>query len=46
MMTVVCVCDFVSQETCLCDYLYTVQLFVWFTYSLASMKKNKPTGAG
>jgi hypothetical protein len=42
----VCVCDFASQEICLCDYLYAVQFFVWFTYSLASMKKNKPTRAG
>jgi hypothetical protein len=41
-----CVCDFASQETCLCDYLYAVQFFVWFTYSLASTKKNKLTGAG
>jgi hypothetical protein len=41
-----CVCDFASQETCLCDYLCAVQIFVWFTYSLASMKKNKTTGAG
>jgi hypothetical protein len=42
----VCVCDFASQETWLCDYLCAVQFFVWFTYSLASMKKNKPMGAG
>jgi hypothetical protein len=42
----VCVCDFASQETCLSDYLCAVQFFVWFTYSLASMKKNKPTGTG
>jgi hypothetical protein len=40
------VCDFASQETCLHDYLCAVQFFVWFTYSLASMKKNKPTGVG
>jgi hypothetical protein len=43
IMIVICVCDFASQETCLCDYLCAVQFFVWFTYSLASMKKNKPT---
>jgi hypothetical protein len=43
---VICVCDFASQETCLCDYLCAVQFFVWFTYSLASMKKKKPTRAG
>jgi hypothetical protein len=41
-----CVCDFASQKTCLCDYLCIVQFFVWITYSLESMKKNKPTEAG
>jgi hypothetical protein len=49
MYIVVCnpsVSDFASQETCLCDYLCAIQFFVWFTYSLASMKKNKPTRAG
>jgi hypothetical protein len=32
-----CVCDFASQETCFCDYLYAVQFFVWFSYSLAQL---------
>jgi hypothetical protein len=25
---VICVCDFASQETCLCDYFCAVQFFV------------------
>jgi hypothetical protein len=41
-----CVCDFASQETCMCDYLCAVQFFVWFTYSHARVKKNKLMGPG
>jgi hypothetical protein len=39
----VCVCDFASQETCFCDYMYN------FLYDLPThlqSLKNKPTGAG
>jgi hypothetical protein len=39
-----CVCDFASQETCLCDYLCAVQFFVWFTYSLAKLEEQADGG--
>jgi hypothetical protein len=42
---VICVCDFSSQETCLCGYLYAVQFFYDLPTHLLSLK-NKPMGAG
>jgi uncharacterized membrane protein SirB2 len=37
-------CDFASQETCFCDYLYAVQFFVRFTYSLAKLEEQADGG--
>jgi hypothetical protein len=40
-----CVCViFASQETCFCDYLYAVQFFVWFSYSLAKLEEQADGG--
>jgi hypothetical protein len=39
-----CVCDFASQETCMCDYLCVVQFFVWFTDSLAKHEEQADEG--
>jgi hypothetical protein len=44
-LDVISLCDFVSPETCLCDYLCAVQFLYDLTTHLQSMK-NKPTGAG
>jgi hypothetical protein len=43
----VCVCVWfcISRDMLVWLSLWST-IFVWFTYSLASMKKNKPTGAG
>jgi hypothetical protein len=39
----ICVCDFASQETCLCDYLCAIKFLYDLPTHLQS-RKNKPTG--